>query len=293
MSERPNVLLAILIGAAATVSAALLTGLVISGGCQITDVPSIALAALSACFLFVEHVHRVPLSWLVLVVVALVSTFSLSRVAIAWARAHRLLVRLPLEPLGEGPLAAIAAATRVRLYTTPAARPAAFCIGLLRPRVVITSGLLGALTAEEQAAAVWHEAHHASRHEPLKCFAGRLATSALFWLPAFRDLFERYLLAKELVADQLAIRKTGLPALAGALSAAAPAPVGALGLADFASARVERLLDPQAKLPPLFGGRRLVATALGLAGVLLLFALPWTVDVDPAHLRALLELIGP
>lgn len=289
MSERPNVVLAALIAVTITIAGGLAVGLVAVGGCSISDLPSLLVAAFSACFFFVAHMHRVPVSWLVLAGLLLVSLLSFLRVVLAAWRTQRVLRALPVAPITRGPLAEIAAASATRLYALPARRPSAFCAGLMRPRVILTTGLLDALAADEQAAAVWHEAHHASRREPLKVFVGRLAASTFFWVPMLKDLLERYLLAKELVADRVAVGNAGLLALAGALSAAAPAPAGTLGLADRVSPRLERLVDPQAKLPPLFRPSRLVATAFALLSLLLALALPWTVDVDPAHLRTLLD----
>src|SRR5439155_9434645 len=114
-----------------------------------------------------------------------------------------------------------------------------FCFGLLHPRVAVTAGLLAQLTPDEQAAAVWHEIEHARVREPLRCLLARLATSAFFWIPALRDLLERYLLAKEVAADRHAAARTSRRALAGALHEVIghPTPQGAVGFADAAAAR--------------------------------------------------------
>lgn len=291
MSEKPNLIFAALLAATAAAACSLAAALIVTGACDVGGAASLIGAAAMDCFFFVEHAHRVPLSWLALLALVVASLISCLRTLRRGWRSERLLARLPLERVAEGRLAEIAVASGTRLYLTPAKQPAAFCAGLVRPRIVISSGLLEALAVEEQAAAVWHEAHHARQREPLKCLVGRLAATAFFWLPLLRDLLERYLLAKELAADRLAIRQVGLPALAGALFAAAPAPTGALGLTDLASARVARLADPQAKLPPLFCLRHLLATGAGVLSLLILFAMPWAVDVDPAHLRSLLETL--
>src|SRR5581483_11440936 len=116
-------------------------------------------------------------------------------------------------------------------YRTPAARPAAFCFGLLRPRIVFTTGLLNRLSEQEQLAALWHEAHHARLREPLRCLLARLAASTFFWVPVLSDVFDRYTLIRELDADRAATTRTSTAALAGALheAAARPAFAGAVG----------------------------------------------------------------
>jgi Peptidase family M48 len=180
--------------------------------------------------------------------------------------------RAPLAPLAatypvEGvDLAAIARTTGISLDQTPAAQPAAFCFGLLRPQVVLTSGLIDQLSDEERAAAFWHEVQHARVREPLRALLARLIASTFFWLPALRDLFERYTLVRELDADRLAQARTSHRALAGALHAVAAGPrfAGSVGFAGLADSRVDRLLDPRAPLPSLFHRSRL---ALSLAAL--------------------------
>ena len=73
--------------------------------------------------------------------------------------------------------------------------------------------------------------------EPLRALLARLIASTFFWLPALRDLFERYTLVRELDADRLAQARTSPRALAGALHAVAAGPrfAGSVGFADRAT----------------------------------------------------------
>jgi Peptidase family M48 len=288
VTERPNTLLAAVLAAAALIVAAVSAALVVTGQCRVTGVGSGLLSVVTGCYFFTDHNHRVGLLWLVLFIVSGLSVGAFVSSLALWVRSPRLLLRLPVEPIGTGPLAQITTAMGTRLYVAPSRRPAAFCDGLVRPRVVITAGLLAELSPAEQAAAVWHEAHHARRREPLACLTVHLVARAFFWIPALRDVIDRYLLAKELIADRLAASKTDVHALAGALWAAAPAPTPAIGLAELASARIGRLLDPDTKLPPLFGRRRLIATGLTVLLLIVLAAFPTTVDLDPRHLVSFL-----
>lgn len=296
MTERPNVAFASLIAATAVVTGMLLGGLAVLGGTCVVRLAATIIGALSSCVFFLAELKQVPVAPLVLTGLSVASALAFVRTLVAYLREQRLLRTLPLEPIEDGPLTeAMHAAPAQRVYVVPASRASAFCYGLVRPRIVITSGLLARLNAAEQAATVWHELHHARSREPLKCLCARLATSTFFWIPALRDLLDRYLLAKELAADRAAIRRTSTRALAGALYEASlePASIATVGMAELAGARVERLFDANAPLPPLFQRSRLAATGLVLAGLTLLLEMPLRLDLsESVHLRSMLLSSG-
>ena len=128
------------------------------------------------------------------------------------------------------------------------AQPQAFCAGLLRPRIHLSTGAVSTLSAEELDAVLAHEAHHARVRDPLRVFVVRVVSDALFFLPAARKLAERYADLAELAADSAAIRQRGAQPLASALltfEAADPAVVG------IAPERVDHLLGqrPAWQLP--------------------------------------------
>jgi beta-lactamase regulating signal transducer with metallopeptidase domain len=197
--------------------------------------------------------------------------WSLARV---W-REQRVLQRLPRLPIDGTALAGLEGeADGVPIEIIPAATANAFCAGIVRPRVLVTRGLLLRLDEEELRAAVRHELEHARALGPLKVALAHVAARALFWLPALGDLLERYILLSELSADRAAIRATSRSALAGALAEvidAPPRPAGAVALADFAAPRIDRLLDPAAELPPIFRRSSLVAALIAVAAVVFVF----------------------
>jgi Zn-dependent protease with chaperone function len=286
MTERPNAVLALLLTLAVGVAAAIAAALAATSLCHVDGHPLHLGGFFSGCLVFVHELQSVPLAALASGVLVAISALAFLRALRRAWREHRVLRRLPLRPADR-----MAIAAAVDVYVLPSSRPLAFSFGLVRPRVVVSSALLSELSPAEQAAAIWHEAHHVRHHEPLKCFIARLAASTFFWLPLLADLLERYLLAKELTADRLAARKAGVAALAGALSAAVPSPAATAGLADFASARIQRLFDPDAELPQLFSRRRLVLSTLVASCLALTLLLPATVDLtQAAHLRTLVEL---
>jgi len=294
MTERPNTVLASLVGAAVALMLAIGSALAALGLSGVVALAATTIGAFTACVFFVTELDRVPLSALVLIVVALASAAGFLRTLWLYRRERRLLGALPLEPLDVPALAQIAAGAGTAIYVTPAQRPAAFCFGLWRPRVVVTSGLLQRLDSAEQAAVVWHELEHARNREPLKCLLARTAANSFFWIPALRDLLDRFLLAKELVADQRALSVAGVQALAGALDEVASAPsLAAVGAGDFAAARIERLFSPQTPLPPLFQLRHLAASALGGTVLALTFTFPAQLDLrGQTHMQTMLTSLS-
>lgn len=294
MTERPNIILGLLLTVAAVFGALITAAVAALGALGIAALAAIVIGIFTACVVFLDEAQRVPVPALALTLLGLTSMLAATRTLAAYIREQRLLRALPLEPLADEAARDIAKEAGVEgFYTTPAQRPAGFCFGLLRPRVVVTAGLLAQLDVDERAAVLWHEAHHARGRVPLKCLLARLAASAFFWLPTLHDLRDRYLLVKEIAADRLAVARTSRRALAGALLAAADPVPGTVGIADAAALRAERLLDPAAKLPPLVRRGRLLASALAAALLTLLLHTRASVGVsDSAHLRSMLTAVS-
>jgi Zn-dependent protease with chaperone function len=281
MTERPNAVLGWLVGSAVALTLAVGGGLAMLGLAGAAALAATIVGALTACVFFLAELDRISVSALALVGLALASTAGFAHTIWSYWRARRLLGALPLSPVDEAPLGQLAARVGVPLYVTPARRPAAFCFGLLRPRVVATSGLLERLSAEEQAAVLWHEAEHARNREPLKCLFARLAANTFFWIPMLRGLLDRFLLVKEIAADERAVARTGTAALAGALyevaNCSSPATVGA---GELAAARIEHLFTAATPLPPLFRPWHFAGSAFGLLALLLVLVFPAEINVS-------------
>lgn len=134
------------------------------------------------------------------------------------------------------------------------APPRAFCAGLLRPRVYLTTGALAMLDDAARNAVLAHERHHARRHDPLRIAAGRVLTRALFFLPQLGELVEHQQALAELSADESAVNAA--PANRSALARAmvsfcdTPASAGPTGID---SARIDYLLGepPSWRFPAL------------------------------------------
>jgi uncharacterized integral membrane protein len=121
--------------------------------------------------------------------------------------------------------------------------PRAFCTGLLRPRVYLSTGAMAILDDAALGAVLAHERHHARRHDPLRLAAGRVVARALFFLPELSDLVERQQALAELSADESAVNASpaNRSALASAMLSFSDAPASA-GSAGIDPARVDYLL---------------------------------------------------
>ncbi|MDP9376961.1 MAG: M56 family metallopeptidase [Actinomycetota bacterium] len=157
-----------------------------------------------------------------------------------------------------------------RTYVFADDAPNAFCAGLLRPRIFVSTGTLETLRRDELDAVLAHEAHHARSRDPLRLLLARTARDGLFFLPGMHDLAERYAALAEVAADGAAVRASGgdRGSLAAALlafdSATSSAVVG------IAPERVDTLLGerPTWQLPlALLATALVVLTSVGIVAM--------------------------
>jgi Peptidase family M48 len=142
-----------------------------------------------------------------------------------------------------------------RVCVVPSTHAAAFCVGLLRPRIVVTTAAVQRLDPEALRAVVTHESRHAARRDPLRLLAARAVGDA--FAPA---LGRREQALSELAADAACVRTMGGAPLAAALLAFHDDAAG------IAPERVDRLAGraPLADVP-----RTLVIGAGVVVGLLL------------------------
>ncbi|HET7046692.1 MAG TPA: M56 family metallopeptidase [Solirubrobacteraceae bacterium] len=168
-------------------------------------------------------------------------------------------------------------------------RAEAFCAGLLRPRVYVTTGALARLDAPALDAVLVHEREHARRRDPLRLATSRVIARSLFFLPAIRELCRGQMLLAEASADESAVS-----AAAGDRSAVARAILSfsdreASGSAGVDPARVDYLLGetPGWRFPAL-----MCAAALALLAIVITLAIlvgreaAGSATLDPPFLSA-------
>jgi Zn-dependent protease with chaperone function len=152
------------------------------------------------------------------------------REALASRRFSRRLAREDPVPLGD-------------VYLIEDERPLAFCAGLLRPRVFVSTGALALLDEPALDAVLVHERRHARRRDPLRLAAGRVLARALFFMPGLRELVRRQQALAELGADESAINSA--PGSGSALARAMLSFSGSDGM-GFEPERVDHLLGEPA-----------------------------------------------
>ena len=134
-----------------------------------------------------------------------------------------------------------------RIVLVDDAGPTAFTVGLWRPRVVVSRGLLRA-SAPELTAILAHEAYHVRRHDPARRLVAGVVCAALLHLPVAVRLRDRVMAASEFEADRQALQRSGRRPVAAALyrllsADRSPAPSLAASMAgpDLLAARVAQL----------------------------------------------------
>lgn len=145
------------------------------------------------------------------------------------------------------------------------------CLGMLHPRIVVSTALVELLDRDELVAVLAHEEHHRRRRAPLRQVIASAIARSLFFLPVLTATLDAHLVDEEIVADRAAVTVGGLRPLVRALAKLA-------GNADASEAIAS------------FGGTSALDTRLSaLEGAALdpLRAGPWRMAVSAASLAAL------
>ncbi len=166
-------------------------------------------------------------------------------VRVAWpaargGRALRRLLRTAGGPLPT-PVQAIAGSLGMADRVDLVATEEAFAVthGLVRPRILLSTGLVEALDAAELTAVLVHERHHLRRRDPLRLLGARILAGYGWYLPLLRWWAQRLAVRRELAADRAATTSTGVAAVAGAL----------LKLADLPTPAAVAAVNPAGNLP--------------------------------------------
>jgi Zn-dependent protease with chaperone function len=169
------------------------------------------------------------------------------------ATTTRALARFPRAAIPQSLQAAARRAGVARLRCLAGFDRSAFCAGLFRPYVYVTTATAERLSPNELDAVLAHEAAHARRRDPLRRLLTRAAADVLFWFPLLRWWLRTHVENSELNADKAAIVHAGRESLAAALLAAgAEPPVAVPAMAGATEARIAHLLgdDLPIRRPP-------------------------------------------
>jgi len=125
-----------------------------------------------------------------------------------------------------------------------------FCSGILRQRIIITTGLVASLSEGELEAVLLHEQAHLKNFDPVKVLLGKTISSMFFFLPIFAQLNKNMIAANEMLADNWAIKaQNGSDFLRSAIRKIIATPQVNLATApaiapDSLEIRIHRLINP-------------------------------------------------
>lgn len=179
---------------------------------------------------------------------------------------------------------AVRAGLTGRLVLLKDEQPFALTFGLLRPRVLVSTGLAEILQAEEMHAVLVHESAHVRRRDPLRNLLLDVLAGRYFFLPALQQWADRLRDRRELTADRFAIRRCGVRAVAGALLKVVETPqwgrhaaASAMG-SRLLDARIDQLESGRAALPHRVSLGGLIATVAGAVPAAMLPVMAWTMS---------------
>ena len=240
--------------------------LLLSGGILIakisyhTEAPA---TVLETCLAMVQQLwgimphHDVPSPFALMIVFLILAsgTWASVRWLVAWGRTRRMLAHTQLYRPGRWPSPDTALVTlpigRQHLRVVDAPYPVACTIGLWRPRILLSTGMIATLSATEMESVIGHEWGHVMRRDPLRVALLQWCRDALWFLPIVGALVRDSTRVMEDAADDVAVALTAQPlelasALVKTAKGQAPprwSPAPALGGEHVVTERVERLLQ--------------------------------------------------
>lgn len=138
---------------------------------------------------------------------AMLGHWLLANLAVWWL----LRQRSPVSPAVAALFAEMAWPRRTRLVVTDRVQ-VPFSVGLLRPTVVLPTGLVEQATTEELRWVLAHELAHVARQDTRTCWLFILGQVLFFYLPWFWWLRRQVRLSQEYIADAAALDWAGSPA---------------------------------------------------------------------------------
>ncbi len=170
----------------------------------------------------------------------------------------------------------VKAGAHTRVKVLAASEIFAFCAGITKPVIYISTAAIAKLSEDELEAVLWHEKSHADCRDPLKMALLGVVRATFGYLPALSYSITTFLRGREYDADDEAVRRVGSArAVVRALfklsmPAALSQGPSAAGYAGFSLSRATRLLEA-VDAPEVSTRRLLLRSAATLA---ILVALP-------------------
>jgi len=85
----------------------------------------------------------------------------------------------------------------------------ALTLGLLRPKIIVSTGVIDMFSKQEVEAILLHERYHALNRDPFKIFLLTLILDGMGYIPSMKTMVSNFRTWKELLADQFAMSQMG------------------------------------------------------------------------------------
>lgn len=148
------------------------------------------------------------LPFIVLGALLLVAVFKLIAIAL---RTHQLKMNLSKNVYSDDTFSRTLHGLRLEdkalLISDP--KPFAFCLGIIQPKIYVSTGLFQIVTEKELEAILYHEQYHIKNHDALTMILGQVNKTLFPFLPILSDLLQKYQIEREVHADEEAIIKSG------------------------------------------------------------------------------------
>ncbi|WP_274653262.1 M56 family metallopeptidase [Paenibacillus humicola] len=155
----------------------------------------------------------------------------------------------------------------------------ALTTGFIRPRIVLSTGLIRLLSAEELEAVLLHERYHCRQRHTVKKFAVQLMMDGIGYIPIIRSLGRHYFIGIELSADRYAMDQMNSSYEIGSVLLKLVrhngqyAGVGAGGTVHFADTavnyRIEQIVNPDQPVRVALASAKTVAISAILLSLML------------------------
>lgn len=96
-----------------------------------------------------------------------------------------------------------------KTYLVEADKQFAFCLGIRRPKIYISTNLVHVLTIQELESVLRHERYHLNNRDTLTTLLASIGGSLLPFFPLFSDFLKNFRVEREIEADKEAVRGLG------------------------------------------------------------------------------------
>lgn len=95
------------------------------------------------------------------------------------------------------------------IYIVKTEQSLAFTMGMRKPFIVLSTGLIELLEEDELMAVIEHEQFHQNNRDPLIIMILQVISQSLWFIPLTKWCFQNYKIICEILADEYAIKKMG------------------------------------------------------------------------------------